>query len=315
MKRTMTISAFFLFLFLAGLQGFAHGQGKLGKIREAVRKEAPKQDSPKRESKQEKQPPNHRDSHGDENRGHRRSQRNRDQRNRRPNNDLGLVLSLNNFLTPVVEEVHVIHHTPQARRVPVSSSAPLTIEPIVAPTVGIPVEVESDYFPLQTSPSNWSTRLSMQGGTDFEDLTIGSLGLLLQPPGGLGLDTSVTMFRESGLDFRDNLFLGDVNLVFEPVASDLFRLRVGVGVNWLGDSYGGDAGFNMTTGFDWNLAPRWWMTGEVDLGTIGDTDLTHAQISLGRSLGQSTAWTTGYRYHDIGGVTIGSAFTGLQFRF
>jgi hypothetical protein len=56
-------------------------------------------------------------------------------------------------------------------------------------------------------------------------------------------------------------------------------------------------------------------TGEVDFGTIGDTDINHAQISLGRMISQNTEWTVGYDNLDIGGVTIGSAFTGLRFRF
>lgn len=324
----------FLFLFLFGLQGSAHGQGKLGKIRNAVRQEAPKRETPQKSTnpkpKKEDRSRGRDDNHGgrsDDNRHRRRNQtqrRNQNQRhhrNHRRNNDLGLALSLNNFLTPVVEEIHVVHHSPQPRYVtprpmsPLAPMAPLAMEPIIpAPPIEA-TNVGQDFFPIDGSSSPWCARISMQAGTDFEDLTLGSLGLLLQDPGGLGLDTSVTMFRESGVDFRDNLYLGDVNLVFEPVAIDQFRLRVGIGVNWLGDSYGGEAGFNMTTGFDWNLAPRWWVTGEVDLGTIGDTDLTHAQISLGRSLGQSTTWTIGYDYHDIGGVTIGSAFTGLQFRF
>jgi hypothetical protein len=231
-----------------------------------------------------------------------------------------LVLSLNNFVTPVVEEVHVVHHAPLLTH-PANA---VSIPPVIAAPAGVPVSapvalgranIGEDYFPEGVSSSSWFARLSMQGGTDFEDITLGQLGLLLQASGGLGLDTSVTMFRESGIDFRDNLLLGDVNLVFEPVASDPFRLRVGIGVNWLGDSYGGDAGFNMTTGFDWHLHPRWWLTGELDLGSIGDTDLAHTQISLGRSLGPSTTWTTGYSHNDIGGVTIGSAFTGLLFRF
>ena len=118
------------------------------------------------------------------------------------------------------------------------------------------------------------------------------------------------------MSVRDHLYLGDVNLTYEPVlANDRFRMRIGAGVNWLSDAYGSDAGFNMTGGLDWKLSDRWLLTGEIDFGTIGDTDLTHAQISLGRALSQQTELTFGYNYHDIGGVTIGSAFTGLRFRF
>jgi hypothetical protein len=92
-------------------------------------------------------------------------------------------------------------------------------------------------------------------------------------------------------------------------------MRVSVGINWPGDSYSGDAGFNMTSGFDLQLSERFLATGEIDFGSIGDTNITHAQISLGRAISHNTEWTVGYDNLDIGGVTIGSAFTGLRFRF
>jgi hypothetical protein len=175
--------------------------------------------------------------------------------------------------------------------------------------------VSNETYFAEPISSEWIGRLTVLGATDFDDITQGGLGLLFQAPGGLGLDTSVTMLRESGMSFRDHLYLGDVNLVYEPIFSNSFRLRVGIGMNWLGDSYGGDAGFNMTSGFDWRATDRWNVTGELDFGTIGDADLTHAQFSIGRMINERTEWTTGYDYRDIGGVTIGAAFTGLRFRF
>ena len=210
--------------------------------------------------------------------------------------------------------MHVVHHVPTYTATPIGAQPEPIYQPVVAPVVQQPVS-ESDYFESLGSTFNWGVRLSAVGGTDFDDITFGNFDLLLQIPGGVGIDTSVAVLRESGSYFRDHLYLGDVNLVFEPIVTDSFRMRLGVGVNWLGDAYGADAGFNMTCGFDWRLASRWIATGEVDYGSIGDADLTHAQFSLGRALSAVTEWTVGYDYRDIGGVTIGSAFTGLRFRF
>ena len=168
------------------------------------------------------------------------------------------------------------------------------------------VKPAGDYF-------DWFTRLSVSYGYDFDDLAQGNFALLLQPPGGLGLDTSVAMLRETGSTFRDHLWLGDVNLVYEAIAGDL-RGRMGLGVNWLGDAYGGDAGINLTTGFDWRLSSRWVLSGEVDLGSLGDTDLFHGRLSLGRRIDRAE-WMFGFNYHDIGGTSVNSAFTGLGFRF
>ena len=162
---------------------------------------------------------------------------------------------------------------------------------------------------------DWGLRLTAVGATDFDQITQGNFGLLLQVPKGIGLDTSVTLLRESGQGFRDNLYFGDVNFVFEPIYSEYFRFRIGVGVNWLGDSFGGDSGINFTAGFDCRLSERTIATGEIDFGTIGQTDITHAQISLGRAISQRTEWTVGYDRLEIGGTDINSVFTGLRFRF
>ncbi len=307
----------------------AYGQGKLGRVREAVRESKPQKPQKQQPKKAEKTKPSKRD-HDDRksSRDHDRQQRHRSShrshahhRDRSPSFSFGSV-----WLSPP-EPVHVVHH----HVAPVESSTVILAAPqpahesVVEPTLhahtptpsppSTQATVGETYF--QHSPDfDWVARLSALGGTDFADIDHGSLGLLIQPRGGLGIDTSVTMLRESSINVRDHLYLGDVNLTYEPVlASDRFRMRIGAGVNWLSDAYGSDVGFNMTGGLDWKLSARWLMTGEVDFGTIGDTDLTHAQVSLGRALSQQTELTFGYNYHDIGGVTIGSAFTGLRFRF
>ncbi len=270
-----------------------YGQGKLARVRDAVRHNKPAK--AKRNNKV--------DDRRDRNRN-----RNRDC-NRDYDSGLGIVIG--SIFSPPVEEVHVFHHSPAAVVVP---AAQPVYQPVVSPVIEQPI-VESNYFVDSTNSFDWGIRLTAVGGTDFDDIAFGSFGLLLQVPGGLGVDTSVKMLRESGMDIRDHLYFGDVNVVYEPIATQNFRMRVGVGINWLGDSYGGDAGFNMTSGFDLRLTDRILATGEIDFGSIGDTDITHAQISLGRAISQNTEWTVGYDNLDIGGVTIGSAFTGLRFRF
>ena len=303
-KQTVGYTVLLLLLLLSAHANALYGQGKLGRVRDAVRHEKPAKsrndDSREKKPNTDKRKPDRQDR----DRGQRRSKGRNSKRSN--NGNSGLSLFLGSVLTPSVEEVHVIHHSPTpiiAAPVVVAQPEPI-YQPVVAPVVHQP-----------GSTFDWGIRLSAVGGTDFDDITSGNFGLLLQIPNGLGIDTSVTMLRESGSDFRDHLYLGDVNVVYEPIYSDFFRMRIGIGVNWLGDAYGGDAGFNMTTGFDWKLTDRLLATGEVDFGSIGDTDLTHAQISLGRAISPNTEWTVGYDYRDIGGVTIGSAFTGLRFRF
>lgn len=210
----------------------------------------------------------------------------------------------------VVEHVHVYEPVPVLHYVPpVTDSKVVAAEPVVIqqqPVIAAPT-FES-YF------SRWGGRVTAFYGNEFDDLSHGSLAVLFQSPGFLGLDASVSMFRESAGTFRDHLWVGDVNVVYEAINTDDFRARLGVGINWLGDYYGGDAGANLTFGIDWQIHPDWVVTGETDFGNLGDTDLLHAQLSIGRQF-ENAEWSTGYDYYDIGGATIGGVFTGLRFRF
>ena len=288
MKRSTTICALLFFLLQTGFQGVAHGQGKLGQIRDAVRQEAPKEDGRKRKPKQ--------------------TNRDRDR-----NNGFGRVLSLSNFLRPTVRQVHAVHYSPPSNTE--GTSAARVSETTDASQTDVLTDVNADYFTMYAPREPWCARVSIQGGTDFDDLTQGSLGLTLHFPGSRGLDSNVSVFHESGTGSSDTLLLGDVNLARYLLLGDHFRLLFGYGVNWLSDSLGSETGINFTTGFDWHLAPRWWMTGELDLGSIGDAGLTHLQIGIGRALGRSTVWATDYSSYDIGGISIKTIFSGLQFRF
>ena len=311
MNRQRLATCFLLTALLVGASNASvFGQGKLGRVRDVVRQSKPKPERKKETAKKEtrekqaRQPPRRDDHRSRKGSSKVRSRRPAVRRRAAPSLAIGASYLLP---PPRVKEVHVLHHAPQE---PV-------YQPVVTPVVSVVEEgpVEADYVAQNVPRFDWGIRLSAIGGTDFDNIAFGRLDLLLQIPNGLGVDTSVAMLRESGLNYRDHLYLGDVNFVYEPIKQTNFRMRFGFGVNWLSDSYGGDTGFNMTSGFDWQLTKQTLMTGEIDLGNIGDTDITHAQISLGRAVNQAVEWTVGYDYLDIGGVTIGSAFTGLRFRF
>lgn len=288
MKRSTTICALLLLLLQTGFAGIAHGQGKLDQIRDAVRQEAPKRKPSKKRPRKKTRSPDR-------------------------ENGWGRVLSLSNFLKPTVEKVQTVHYSPGPDAA--DPPAALALEPTDTVLAGGFTDVNGDYFGMYAPAEPWCARITIQGGTDFDDLTTGRLGLIFHYPGARGLDSSVTVFHDSGMDSHDHLTLGDVNLVHKLLAGDHFRLLFGYGLNWLSDSFGNETGINLTTGFDWHLAPRWWMTGELDLGSIGDAGLTHLQVGFGRALGPSTVWATDFSSYDIGGVSIKTIFSGLQFRF
>jgi hypothetical protein len=148
-----------------------------------------------------------------------------------------------------------------------------------------------------------------------DDLSQFGFDFLANATAGFGIDTDVRMLREHGVGFRDHLWLGDVNIVYELFPSEYVRPRVGVGVNWLADNYGGEAGLNLTVGADVQLLSRLTLTGEADFGTLGDSDFFHANATVGLQQSENVEWYAGYDYLDIGGVQIESLVGGLRFRF
>ena len=204
---------------------------------------------------------------------------------------------------------------------PVAPIAP-QVNPIVEPVLDRPIveeHVDNNVYEssivdeLHNDFQNWSMRLTAFYGSNFDRLNHGGLSLLIQETGGLGIDASVTTFRESSPSVRNHIWLGDANIVLEGITGDL-RGRVGLGVNWLADSVGADAGFNLTFGLDVKISDRLIGSGEIDFGSLGATDLFHTQVSLGYRI-QKSEIVTGYDYYNIGGTGIDGWFLGFRIRY
>lgn len=160
----------------------------------------------------------------------------------------------------------------------------------------------------------WHIRIGIDYASDVDDVSRMGFDLLANATAGLGVDTGLRLFREQGADFRDHLWIGDFNIVYELVPTEWIRPRVGAGINWLADGYGAEAGLNLTFGADLLLGPL-TMTGEADFGTLGDADLIHGRLTAGLRQGHNVEWFAGYDYVDIGGVEIQGMVGGLRFRF
>lgn len=170
------------------------------------------------------------------------------------------------------------------------------------------ISVGSDWF------ANNSSRFWALVGSDFDGITTAGLGLHLQSFGGLGLDSSIMSLRESTEYYRDHLWIGDVNVVYEVLARRDVRGRVGLGVNWLSDSWGAEAGLNLTAGVDLRLTDRMTLSAEGDIGNLGDADFFHGRVNLARRF-ESCEWMLGFDHYKIGGAEVNACFTGIQFRF
>lgn len=305
---------------------FVAADGALSRARSHVRKKKePRQESTEQDARETpnviqevrnvvRQDDRHSDRHAGQGKQSRRKHRRRSRP--RPTAFLSFAQS-----QPVIVEQYFVESAPEPVFVPSRFVEPDVASPVRTPA---PIVVQSTSRPacepaaIRYEPVDWfeawNLRATATAGSDFEDISQFSIAFLLQANGGLGFDTSVKTLRESGMDFRDNLWLGDVNLVYEAVSSSFVRGRIGGGLNWLGDQYGGEAGVNLTAGFDLRLTNHWTLSGEGDVGTLGDADFLHTQLSLGRRIGDATV-VLGFDHTDINGVEIESLFTGLQFHF
>ncbi len=182
-------------------------------------------------------------------------------------------------------------------------------EPIIQPS---PIVVDNaigrDWF-YDTPSRFWATI-----GSDFDGITTGGIGVNFQSPGSIGLDGSIMTLRESTENYRDHLWIGDVNLLYEVLATEHVRGRIGVGVNWLNDAWGSEAGFNLTAGLDVRLTSRLLLQTEGDAGSLGDADYFHGRVNLATRL-DSCELLLGVDHFNIGGTELNIAFTGIQFRF
>ena len=87
-----------------------------------------------------------------------------------------------------------------------------------------------------------------------------------------------------------------------------------VGVNWLADEFGSDAGFNTTYGVEWFPRDPWVLASTMDWGRIGDSSVLHFRNTVGFT---HNGWGvfTGHDYQSVGGVKINAWVNGIEYRF
>jgi len=223
------------------------------------------------------------------------------------------------LLPTIVEEHHYYAAEPVMMQQPVYDvipAAPVVVHAEPIPFIEEPISFESQAVisdPFSDLPP-FQIRFEIDYAGDEADVSRSGFGLLLNATGGLGIDTGVRMFNERDADFRDHLWMGDFNLVYELFPTKYSRTRAGVGVNWLADRYGSEGGFNLTLGTDLFAGPITF-TGEVDLGTLGDADLFHGRLTAAIQPGAHLEWFAGYDYLDVGGTEIRGVVGGVRFRF
>jgi hypothetical protein len=211
---------------------------------------------------------------------------------------------------PVVAEQHV--HLYDAA--PVADGSVVTETPYFLDELPPPARVPMSAEPLVEFADPWTVRVDTEYASNLGQLSRFGLNGLAQAPQGLGIDFGVRLNWEQDLGIRDQLWLGDVNLMFEWSRTERFSFRAGIGLNWLADVYGAETGLNLTVGSDWFVAPKLVLVGELDVGTLGAASLFHGRLTAGYRLERAELFA-GYDRLDIGGVGIDSLVSGVRFRF
>lgn len=164
------------------------------------------------------------------------------------------------------------------------------------------------------STKGWQGTLQGFGMTETENIDRYGGRLVLESAARLGIDTETNYWREPGASGSDQLWTGDANLVFRFAESEKLQFRAGLGVNWLADHAGAEAGFNFTYGLDWFPRRPWTMSTVFDLGKLGGGTLFHNRTTAGVMLGPVEAFA-GYDYFQIGSANFHGPVAGLGLRF
>lgn len=138
------------------------------------------------------------------------------------------------------------------------------------------------------------------------------IAFLLEGDHGFGFDFDWNSYTEQlPGGGHDELNLGRLNLLYRIVETDRALVRAGVGVGWLDDQHGTDAGLNLTLQSDLLLSRNWVGSAELDFGTLGDAQTLHAAGTVGRRFGRCEVYG-GYDYRRVGAVDLQGPTVGLR---
>lgn len=288
------------------------GGGKLLRAREATRRPEPPQQ------------PHHEPSH----RGHDRPRRGRNQGHHhvRRGGDWGGLFTLS---SGTFGWCHEPVGPPPVIVVPAYTTPPPTVyvEPPAVRYQPMPAVFEnatrqfaaypfagggSGFFTEDGKGKPWLGKLQFELGDGGDEVSRTGIAFSLEGDQGFGIDFDWDSYTEDlPADEHDELHLGQVNLMYRVAETDHALVRAGVGVGWLGDAYGTEAGLNLTMQADLLLTENWTASADLDFGTLGDADTLHASGTIGRRFGMAEVYA-GYDYRRIGEVDLQGPTVGLR---
>ena len=155
----------------------------------------------------------------------------------------------------------------------------------------------------------WAIRVLSEYGTDFDGLDRYGGRLMLDTSSRLGIDTEWNHWWEDLGPASDELWTGDINLIFRFAQSEHAQFRAGLGWNWLQDDVlGHQNGFNFTYGFDLFPAEPFVIDTTIDWGRIDSSTLIHVRSTAG-VVWEHVELFAGYDFRNLDSVNL-SGFVG-----
>ena len=165
---------------------------------------------------------------------------------------------------------------------------------------------------VSTESYDWLVRLRTEYTQSFDDLSRTGVQLLWDTSSRWGIDSQFENLRESrDLQTDDDLYTGDVNLVFRFAQSPRVQMRTGVGINWLKDDQKTDFGFNFTYGGDFFAKKPLVVSTEIDWGLLGNANLFRARVTTGVTWHRFELYT-GYEHLKIGSMELNGLVAGIR---
>lgn len=160
-------------------------------------------------------------------------------------------------------------------------------------------------------PYSLAARFRSEFGTAFDNLDWIGGRVQFDTRWRLGLESDFRYVREDSDAGRDDLWLGDANVLFRFAQSEHWQFRTGLGTSFLSDRVGSDFGFNFTYMADWQPCRPFVFSAELDLGWLGEASLVHFRTTGGITLGFSECFVS-YDLYDIGSTQIQGLVAGVQ---
>ncbi|MCA9064960.1 MAG: hypothetical protein KDA96_17940 [Planctomycetaceae bacterium] len=151
-------------------------------------------------------------------------------------------------------------------------------------------------------------------GTNFDGLLKTHGRLIADTNSRFGIDSEFYHWYERFNGGSDPLWTGDVNLVYRFAQSETWQFRAGLGMNWLADHLGAEAGINATYSAEWFPRDPWFYSGSIDWGRLGDSSLFHVRNTVGVT---HNGWGvfTGHDYFHMSNLDTHAWINGLEFRY